>query len=186
MNSACRFLGDGLDFGDVGDDLLCRLCGLTRQFLDLGRHNGETLACRPGARRLDSGVQCEHVGLSRHTANQRDDIPDPAGGGRQGFDDIGCLLGIGHDAVDDARRLFHLGGDLADRVGQLRRHGGHLLHARGCLPSSLFHGDDAACRCSAIALIELAVRCICSEALESCLVRAKALSSKAISASFKT
>ena len=66
-----------LNARDLAGDLGGGLGGLLGQRLDLLGDDGEPAPRLSRSRRLDGGVERQHVGLGRYVVDQRDDIADP-------------------------------------------------------------------------------------------------------------
>src|SRR5262245_51484743 len=125
--------GTALDGVDLGGDFLGRLGGLHRQVLHLLCHHGETAAGFAGARRLDSSIERQQVGLLGNRRDELHYLADALGGGGKAFGNAAGgpgLLDGGPGNVGGRRDLLT---DLADRGGQLFRRASDGLDVVGGL-----------------------------------------------------
>ena len=120
--------GGGLDVGDLGADLVGGARRLFGQRLDLRGDHREAAPGLAGARRLDGGVERQHVGLLGDVADDLDDGADLFRQGDQGADMAVRVPRRGAGLVDAMAHAFDLPEDFLDRRGQLLGGGGHRLH----------------------------------------------------------
>ena len=88
-------------------DLLRRLAGAFREPLHLLRDHREAAPRLAGRRRLDGGVQREHVRLLRDVRDQLHDLADLLRGFAQALDPLRRLLDLLADVVHARDRVLH-------------------------------------------------------------------------------
>jgi len=107
---ADRFLGRGLDAGDLLSDLACGLRGLLGKRLDIGGNDGKAAAGLTGTRGLDGGVQRQQVGLAGDGADQLDHVADACGRLGKLADAIVGLACLAYGLAGNAGRIPAPGG----------------------------------------------------------------------------